>query len=129
LDRYEIIARVKAKKNTKAGRAMILGGTRRFGPKGAPLVREARGLKGIEPEEPRAIIKKRPDGRYNIETGSSTLSGVDESHVKCLLLAEEERVRARASANEPHGAVLYPRVTGFVKMEQGGLPSLGKKRR
>jgi hypothetical protein len=62
-----------------------------------------------------AIVKRYPDGTYDIATESSTYWRISEEQYRKLLPAQKR---------------VYPRQysPGFVRMEQGGLPSLGKKR-
>jgi hypothetical protein len=117
---------MKAKKNVKAGRAMVPPSVRRFGAKGAAPLLPIEAPKKAE-KKPRvilsavilangeeAIVKQYPDGTYDIATESFTYWRISEEQYRKLLPAK--RVYPRQ----------YPHQ--FVRMEQVGLPSLGKKR-
>jgi hypothetical protein len=117
---------MKTNRNVKAGRA-IRGSKKRFGSKGAPSLVAIEASRKAE-KKPRlilsavilangeeAIVTRHPDGTYDIAAESSTYWRVSEELYSRLLPAQK-----RAYPRE------YPRQ--FVRMEQGGLPSLGKKR-
>jgi hypothetical protein len=112
---------MKAKKN--AGRVTTDTSVRRFGAQGAPLLRVTKGLRKAEKKRTvtlasgeEAIVKRHPDGTYDIVAESSTYWNVSDACYKRLLPAAAKMLPRQ-----------YPHQ--FVRMEQGGLPSLGKKRR
>jgi hypothetical protein len=120
---------MKAKSNAKAERTMRRGPARRFGAKskGAPPQLAPETLREAD-KKPRvilsavilangeeAVVKKHPNGTYDVSAESSTYWRIPEEQYTKLLPV-------------PKG--VYPRQCPrqFVRMEQGGLPSLGKRR-
>jgi hypothetical protein len=114
-------------KNAKAGRATGRASVRRFGRKALAPLLPIEVPKKAE-KKPRvilsavilangeeAIVKQYPDGTYDIASESSNYWRISEEQYRRLLPAQKS---------------VYPRQYPhqFVRMEQGGLPSLGKKR-
>jgi hypothetical protein len=119
---------MKVKNDGRAGRAVRQARTKRLGAKSKavqPLpTPEISGRAGKKPQVilsavflangEEAVVRKYRDGTYDITTESSTYWRIPEEQYTKL-----PAPRRAQPHQDPHQ---------FVRMEQGGLPSLGKRR-